>query len=68
MHDYATGKKVASTKSATLKELGFDKSSIDQQLTSPSLKVPDAIDYYWVEVLNLPKDDQNTPWSKTMPT
>lgn len=61
MHDYATGKKVASTKSATLKELGFDKSSIDQQLTSPSLKVPDAIDYYWVEVLNLPKDDQNTP-------
>lgn len=61
MHDYATGKKVASTKSATLKELGFDKSSIDQQLTSPSLKVPDAIDYYWVEVLNLPKDDQSTP-------
>lgn len=61
MHDYATGKKVASTKAATLKELGFDKSSIDQQLTSPSLKVPDAIDYYWVEVLNLPKDDQNTP-------
>lgn len=61
MHDYATGKKVASTKTTTLKELGFDKSSIDQQLTSPSLKVPDAIDYYWVEVLNLPKDDQNTP-------
>lgn len=61
MHDYATGKKVASTKTATLKELGFDKSSIDQQLTSPSLKVPDAIDYYWVEVLNLPKDDQSTP-------
>lgn len=61
MHDYATGKKVASTKSATLKELGFNKSSIDQQLTSPSLKVPDAIDYYWVEVLNLPKDDQSTP-------
>lgn len=61
LHDYATGEKVSSTKATTLKELGFDKTKTDQQLTSPSLKVPDAIDYYWVEVLNLPKDDQDTP-------
>lgn len=61
IHDYNTHEKVASTKPATLKSLGYDETKYDQRVTGPTLTVPDAKDYYWVEIVNLPQDDQSTP-------
>ncbi|MCH4174857.1 MAG: hypothetical protein LKF41_03235 [Bifidobacterium sp.] len=61
LHDWASKAKADETAAVTLKVLGFNAGLVDQEVTGPELAVPDATDWYWVEVLELPDDDMSTP-------
>lgn len=59
-----TAESAASTKSKSVEDLkssegkAFDKDAYDQQLDSDDVVVPDAIDFYWSEVVTLPTNEQ----------
>lgn len=59
-----TAEPAASTKSKSVEDLkssegkAFDKDAYDQQLDSDDVVVPDAIDFYWSEVVTLPTNEQ----------
>lgn len=59
-----TAESAASTKSKSVEGLkssegkAFDRDAYDQQLDSDDVVVPDAIDFYWSEVVTLPTNEQ----------
>jgi len=59
MHSWKDGSLLAKTDAKTLGELGFDTARSDQEITGPELAVPDAVDWYWVEKVTIPHDDQS---------
>lgn len=59
LHDYDTGDLVAETEDSILSDMdGFEEGADSMSVTSPSIMVDESGDYYWVEWVRIPDDDQ----------